>query len=90
AAEIAMAKTILSVKNMSGDTSGGAIKWFSPRSMPPQVGTCADNDCKGGLHEELDTDTGKKKNVFFPSFSTTMTHRPVAGARNWYVRFYAL
>lgn len=90
AAEIAMAKTILSAKNMSGDTSGGAIKWFSPQSMPPRAGTCAGNDCRGGLREELNTDTGKKEKVFFPSFSTTMTHRPVTGARNWYVRFYAL
>jgi hypothetical protein len=92
ATDLAVAKRILAAKTMAGDTTSGAIKWFSPRSMPPRpgAGSCDGNDCRGGLHEELNTDTGKKEKVFFPSFATTMTHHPATGTRNWYLRLYAL
>ncbi|MGW3959514.1 peptidoglycan-binding domain-containing protein [Amycolatopsis sp. NPDC005003] len=90
AAHKTMATTILSAKTMATDTTGGSIKWFSPQSMPPKASTCEKSDCTGGKHPVVNSFTGKKEEVFFPGFTKTMTHQPVAGTREWFVKLYAL
>jgi hypothetical protein len=83
-----MAEDILK-KPMSGDTSGGAIKWFSPRSMPGKGESCSGKDCGGGLIT-VNNAAGKAVQVYAPTWHKTMTHVAIAGARDWYVRFYRL
>ncbi|MCG8418541.1 MAG: DUF4157 domain-containing protein [Proteobacteria bacterium] len=85
----ATAKTILK-KPMADDTTSGAIKWFSPRSMPAKGDSCdKDDDCRGGLIT-VTNDAGVKVEHYAPSWHLTMTYKAVPGTREWYVRFYAL
>jgi hypothetical protein len=76
-------------KSMSADITSGAIKWFSPRSMPKKGESCAGKDCRGGLITVTD-DAGKSQEVYAPSWHLTMTHVAIPGVRDWLVRFYAL
>lgn len=83
-----LAQEVLSV-DMGHDTSGGAIKWFSPRSMPSEGQSCDGYDCGGGVITIAD-DAGVNRRIYAPSFHRSMTYAPVAGVRGWYVRFYRL
>lgn len=74
---------------MSSDTTSGAIKWSSPRSMPREGISCKGVDCGGGLIEVND-DSGATQKVYAPSWHKTMTYVSVSGARKWYMRFYHL
>lgn len=76
-------------KPMSDDIASGAIKWFSPRSMPKKGESCVKKDCGGGLVSFTD-DAGKASDVFTPSWHKTMTHVAIAGVRDWYLRVYKL
>lgn len=85
-ADIAMAKDILG-KDASKDTTKGAIKWYSPQSMPPHNSNCSASDCTGGT-VELTDEPGKSSKA--PGFHKHMTFVPLAGVRQWYFRFYKL
>jgi hypothetical protein len=74
---------------MSSDTTGGAIKWFSPRSMPKEGESCQGVDCDGGLISVKDA-SDKIQKVYAPAWHKTMTYVSVSGAREWYMRFYRL
>ncbi|HSS96598.1 MAG TPA: hypothetical protein VLK33_06205, partial [Terriglobales bacterium] len=76
-------------KPMSDDPTGGAIKWYSPRSMPKDGDSCKGVDCDGGLITETN-DAGKTVKAYAPSFHKTMKAAAVTGARNWYLRLYKL
>lgn len=82
------AETILK-KPMADDTTSGAIKWFSPRSMPAAGDSCKGYDCGGGLIT-VTNNAGVKVKHYAPSWHATMTYKVVAGTREWYVRFYTL
>jgi hypothetical protein len=76
-------------KPMSDDITGGAIKWYSPRSMPKKGDSCASTDCRGGLFPETDP-SGKTVQVYAPSFRKTMTAVTVPGVSDWILRLYKL
>ncbi|WP_308367764.1 MULTISPECIES: DUF4157 domain-containing protein [unclassified Microbulbifer] len=83
-----IAQEVLAV-DMGHDTTNGAIKWFSPRSMPSEGGSCSGYDCGGGLITVTD-DSGTNHRKFAPTFHRHMDNVSVGGARDWYVRFYKL
>lgn len=83
-----LAQEVLSV-DMRNDTGGGAIKWFSPRSMPSEGESCARFDCRGGLITVADP-AGINRRKFAPAFHRDMTYVAVTAARDWFVRFYRL
>jgi uncharacterized protein DUF4157 len=76
-------------KPMSDDITGGAVKWFSPRSMPKKGDSCADMDCKGGLITVTD-DAGKAREAYAPGWHKTMGYVTPTGVREWYLRLYKL
>ncbi|WP_281556869.1 DUF4157 domain-containing protein [Thalassomonas sp. RHCl1] len=89
-----IAETVLK-QNMTADTVSGAIKWYSPRSMPkkgeeakckPPKGT-GKFSCGGGTIRVKDT-AGTEHDVYAPKFHKHMTY--VSVGREWYVRFYKL
>lgn len=84
----AIAEEILK-KPISDDTTGGAIKWFSPRSMPKAGDSCAKFNCGGGLTDMTD-DAGNKVKVYTPDFHKSMKYIPIASVREWFLRVYAL
>jgi peptidoglycan hydrolase-like protein with peptidoglycan-binding domain len=86
-----IAKDVLN-KPMSDDTTGGSIKWFSPKEMPKkgEESKCsAGIDCRGGLIQVNDT-ANNTRDVYAPSWHKTMTFVAAAGTREWLVRFYRL
>ncbi len=83
-----LAQEVLSV-DMGHDTTSGAIKWFSPQSMPSEGESCSGYDCGGGLITVNDTG-GTAHRKFAPTFHLDMRHIAIAGVREWYVRFYKL
>lgn len=77
---------------MAGDITKGAIKWFSPRSMPkeseaakcsPPVGT-GNAACGGGLIKVTDHG-GKRRNVYAPGYVKGMGYVPLTGVRDWFL-----
>ena len=78
-------------KDMSKDTTGGAVKWYSPKSMPPHNGKCktagGKYDCTGGTVTLTD---GTKKSSKAPGFHKHMTFVNVSGVKQWNFRFYKL
>ena len=87
--EKGIARDVLS-KPMSEDITSGAIKWYSPRSMPPNTGKCktegGDRDCTGG---RVDMGEGDRWS-YAPGFHTHMTYVRIAGVNEWNFRFYRL
>ena len=83
-----LAQEVLSV-DMGHDTSGGAIKWFSPQSMPSDGQSCTGFDCGGGLITVTDT-SGTNHRKYAPTFHNDMTFVPLAGVRDWFLRLYKL
>jgi len=85
-----LAAKVLS-KNMSDDTTSDAIKWYSPKSMPPHSGKCktdgGDRDCTGGTVSLTD---GSNKSSKAPGFHNHMTFVNVPGVNQWNFRFYKL
>ena len=87
-----MAKAILS-QDMSKETAGGAIKWYSPRSMPPNhPKTKCKKDggkasCGAGI---VALASDPKKSSYAPKFHDHMTYVNVAGVKEWNFRFYKL
>jgi hypothetical protein len=84
-----LAHTILA-SDISSDVTSGAIKWYSPKSMPPNFGKCNTEggmaDCSGGR-----VDLKKPgKWSYAPGFHKTMTYAEVAGVEEWNFRFYKL
>lgn len=87
AAETTLAETILGA-GISADISSGAIKWYSPKSMPPQKGDCKTNrECGGG---KVTLTSDKKRWSYAPSFHKHMSFVAIPGVREWYFRFYKL
>jgi Domain of unknown function (DUF4157) len=84
----AIAEEILGLP-MSSDTTGGAIKWFSPRSMPKKGESCQGVDCRGGLIS-VRNESDKIQKVYAPAWHKSMTYVSVSGVREWYMRFYRL
>lgn len=78
-------------QDISQDPTSGAIKWYSPRSMPPHNGKCKTDggifNCTGGTVTLTD---GSKKSSKAPGFHTHMTFVNVAGVKQWNFRFYKL
>ena len=74
-------------KSMSSDSTDGAIKWFSPRSMPQKGESCKGYDCSGGLIKVVDTKKVTHE-VYAPGFHESMTYVPLG--RAWYLRLYKL
>ncbi len=84
----AMAERILKLP-MSGDPTGGGIKWFSPKRMPKKGEACSGIDCRGGVKTFTDT-KGVNHDVQTPSFAKTMTLVNLAAARPWLLQMYKL
>jgi hypothetical protein len=93
-----IARDVLS-KDMSEDITSGAIKWYSPRAMPPNKGNCkpepgkpartpspGDRDCMGG---RVDIGEGGQWS-YAPGFHNNMTYVQIAGVNEWNFRFYKL
>lgn len=80
-------------KPMSDDVTGGAFKWYSPRSMPPlnKKTKCSDAggtaDCSGGT---VTTTDGSNVTSKAPGFHRTMTFVDISGVRQNFFRFYKL
>jgi hypothetical protein len=79
---------------MSHDTTSGAIRWFSPRSMPKRgerarcTGHGGSIDCAGGLITVTDaSDTPRA--VYAPSWTGYHTYHSVTGVRDWFLRLYS-
>jgi hypothetical protein len=73
------------IANRGTDPTGGAVYFFSPRSMPKEGDDTSRYDIGGGLHDV----TGIDKKVYFPSF--TLTHEyagDLQGVRPAYYMFY--
>lgn len=83
-----LAQEVLSV-DMGHDTTSGAIKWFSPKSMPSEGESCSGFDCGGGLITVNDTG-GTAHRKYAPTFHRHMSYVAIAGVREWYARFYKL
>ena len=99
ATEQTMARTVLGAA-LSTDPTSGAIKWYSPISMPPNHGTCGRGtrtgvcaagsgraECSGGRVVIAGTPA---RASCAPAFHTHMTFVAVPGVRQWYFRFYRL
>lgn len=82
------AQYVLSL-DMGHDTTDGAIKWFSPMSMPSQGESCANHDCGGGTISVADN-SGTVHQKYAPTFHQHMTYVTVTGVREWHARFYKL
>jgi hypothetical protein len=89
-ADRTLAESILS-QDLANDPTSGAIKWYSPRSMPPNRGRCrtdgGDGDCGGGL---VTLASDPQRSSYAPTFHTYMTYVTVPGVREWNFRFYRL
>ncbi len=73
------------IANPGTDLTGGAVYFFSPRSMPKEGDDTGGYDVGGGLYDV----TGIDKKVYFPSF--TLTHEyagDIQGVRPTYYMFY--
>ena len=100
ASDITAAQDILR-RPMSDDKAGGAIKWYSPRAMPPNnknasckegEGKAKKMDCSGGKVTLTDKSNpaGKNDYSYAPAFHKNMTFVDIAGVRQWNFRFYKL
>lgn len=76
-------------KPMSDDTTGGAIKWYSPKGMFEKENAGEQVNCRGGRTTETDKE-GKTHSVCSPDWRKTMTKVTVAGARDWFIKMYKL
>ncbi|MFN8493030.1 MAG: hypothetical protein U0350_35835 [Caldilineaceae bacterium] len=75
---------------ISEDITNGAIKWFSPRSMPKAGENVKGYEISGGLILVTDN-SGKPRKVYAPGFHKTMTYiGGITQVREWFVRFYKL
>ena len=73
------------IANRGTDPTGGAIYFFSPRSMPKEGESTRNYDVGGGLHEV----DGIDKKVYFPSFTLTTEYTGnIPGVRPAYYMFF--
>ena len=99
AADLTVARDLLG-RPMSDDKAGGAVKWYSPRSMPPnnKNASCKSKpgrtkmDCNGGEVKITDASNpaGSNDYSYAPAFHNNMTFVPVTGTKQWRFRFYKL
>jgi len=78
-----LAKSLITDQGI--DPTGGAIYFFSPRSMPTEGEDTSGYDVGGGLHDV----TGIDRKVYFPSFALTNEYvGDIQGVRPAYYMFY--
>jgi hypothetical protein len=85
AADVALAERILK-QPMSGDTTSGAIMWWSPSKFPAPGAPCivggVKGDCRGPV-TKVTNSSGTKVDTQSPSWMAYMTRVTVSGIAEW-------